>query len=210
MRLRPGLAAVAVLLTFATACSSSKKRASEPELSRYKGKKIALVELKAEKTARTIVEVALANQIAKRGTFVLLPKQDYDEARARIGVNTIDPNEVARAMGADYSLRIRLDQFEAKETKGFSKEEVDDSQLAAERGSGKASQVYPVKALEGKVRASLTFTDLTSGDVRAGDAVGMDRVEADAKTEAIHLPPKMKFLSDLTEKAFEEFFDRLE
>jgi hypothetical protein len=80
------------------------------------------------------VEVALANQIAKRGTFILLPKQDYDEARAKIGVDTSNPNETARAMGADYSLRIRLEEFEAKETKGYSKEEVYDSQLAEERG----------------------------------------------------------------------------
>lgn len=173
------------------------------------GRKVALVEIQAEPTARSIIETSLVNQLVKRGTFLLVPKQEIDAARSSHQVDNSDPAAVAKAAGADYALKAEVLKFEADTREGYSDEEVEDSQLAEERGDdGKTRRLYKVKAMTGDVQIRLEFLNLKTGDLRTGVAEKTDRVEAEARTSSAHLPPKIRFLERLSNEAFHEFFER--
>jgi len=197
-----------VLAAFLAACSSAKKK-DVPELSELEGRRIALVQVDGEETARKIIEVALINQLVDRGTFILVSKQDVEKARA---AHDQDPNDllgIAQRAGAEYALTAKVLQFDADTHEGYSTEEVEDSQLAEERGDdGKTTRVYKAKSLAAKVRVELKFTNLADKDTRNGIASAEETVFAEAKTSAAHLPPKLRFLEKLSNKAFKDFFDR--
>jgi hypothetical protein len=199
------LLALSVLLI---SCSSAKKKAT-PELSELEGKKVALVEVEGESTPRKIIEVALVNQLVHRGTFNLIAKQDVEASRVAVDQDPTDWKGIAKRAGADYALRAKVLKFEAPIHEGYSSEEVYDSQLAHEMGTdGKTQQVYKIKAMEGDVQIQLQFTRLEDGDTRTGIAQAQQKVEASAKTSSIHLPPQLRFLEDLSNKAFKEFFEK--
>ena len=188
------------------ACSSAPKK--EPELSRFLGKKIALVSLQAEPTAKTIVEVALVNQLVKRGTFILISQEEVQKAKAAHDVDTTDDAAVARRAGADYSLKARVLKFEAHEREGYDSIVEDDSQMEAETGESKTKRLYKVATLLAKVEIELTFRDLQTGELRVGIAKAEGNSFAESKTTAGHLPPKMGFLEKVANEAFRDFFDR--
>lgn len=197
------------LLLVQLGCSSAqKKETSIPHLTEYRGQKVALVQIEAEATPRSMVEVALVNQLLDHGTFFLLPKQDIEKARTKVEVNPRDLLDVAKEAGADVALEAKVLEFKAEEHEGYSKEEKYDSQLAEERGEKEAidKNYYKVKALEGEVRIKLTFTDLKTGKKQEGIAEASEKVTADARQSAIHLPPKLRFLESLTQTAFKNFF----
>ncbi len=203
--------AVVCLVAHASSCSSGPKRTT-PELSKLEGKKVALVEVEAEPTARRIVEVALVNQLVKAGTFELISKQDLEAARTKPDTDLTDKLEIARAAGADYALTAKVLEFDGTTREGYSKETVEDSQLAAERGEKErmTERVYKVKSLTGKVRVELTFVpagEKDSPDRRSAVAEADEVVTAEARTGAARLPPKMRFLEELTNKAFARFFE---
>lgn len=202
------LAIAGVAVVYLAGCSSASKRTT-PELSQLEGKKIALVEVEAEPTTRRIVEVALVNQLMKRGTFELISKQDLDAARRKPETKLDDDAEIARAAGADYALTAKVLEFDATTREGYSKETVEDSQMAAERGEKErmTERVYKVKSLTGKVRVELSFLPTNSGDKRSAVAEAENVVTAEAKTSAARLPPKMRFMEELTNQAFAKFFD---
>ncbi len=191
-------------------CSSARTKKNTPELSRLAGKKIALVEVDGEPTVRTIVEVALVNQILQKGTFILVPKQDVEAAKVAVGQSPLDWKGIAKRAGADDALRVRVLNFDAITHSGYSEEEVEDSQLAEEEGvsEAKTEDVYKVKSLTGHVRFDLEFTDLQTGETSDATAEATDKVVSSAKDSAIHLPPKMGFLEKLSNQAFKRFFDQ--
>lgn len=200
-----------------SACSHSAKKSSTPILSELQGKKVALVEISGEASARPIIEVALVNQLIQRGTFELVSKQEVEIARSAPEQGPLDGEGIARRAGADYALRAFVLQFEAKEYSGHSSSEVEDSQLAAERGESerKTQRMYPVRSLEGVVRIQLEFTPLahlSSADwtpsAQSAIAEAEERQVVEGKDEAIHLPPKQRFLEKLTNQAFRKFFDQ--
>jgi len=210
---RISLAALAFFLAAGTAgCSSSPKRTT-PELSKLEGKKIALVDLEGEPTARKIVEVALVNQLVQRGTFFLVPKEEVEAARAEASHDPTDWKGLARRVNADFALRAKVLTFEAKTREGYSSEEVEDSQLEAERGEkdNKLVRLYKVKAMTGNVRVQLEFSGVGKDidpDPRTGVAEESHEVTAEARTGAAHLPPKLRFLENLANDAFRKFFDQ--
>lgn len=195
------------LVGLTTACASTRK--TTPELALLEGKRVALMDIEGEPTARKIVEVALVNQLVKRGTFILVSKKDVKKARTEAHIDPRDDRRVADAVQASHTLRAKVLTLDADEIKGFNTETVVDSQLAEERGDdGKAERVYPVKALDGKVRIELRFLEVATGDERKAVAEFQRRVEKAANREAIHLPPKLRFLEELSNEAFQEFFER--
>lgn len=190
-------------------CSSGKKKTT-PELGKLEGKKVALVEVEGETTPRKIVEVALINQLIQKGSFILVSKQDVETARRAPAQDPNDWQGIARRAGADLALRARVIQFDADTREGYSSEEVEDSQLAAERGKdkGKDTRYFKAKSLTGKVQVELEFTQLDNGEARRAIATHEETVTADAKSSAIHLPPKLRFLEKISNEAFRDFFDR--
>lgn len=196
-----------VFAAFLTSCAGTKK--NQPELSAMEGRKVALISVDAEPTMRRMVEVALVNQLVKLGTFVLIPKSDVDKARALHHIDPRNEKKIGEAVDADYTMTVRVLELRADELKGYSQETIQDSQLAEERGDdGKTERVYPVKALDGKVQIEVTFLEIKNGDLRKGLAEASRRVEKEGNKEAIHLPPRMRFLEELTGEAFHQFFER--
>ncbi|MGE0616690.1 MAG: hypothetical protein AB7P04_13735 [Bacteriovoracia bacterium] len=207
MNFRRGAGAL-LFLAALTACAGAQKK-TKPELDALVGKKVALVDVDAEPTQRNIVEVALVNQLVKKGTFILVSKQDYEAAKARPEIGPGDWKKAAQAAGADFALQAKVLQFDAKEHEGYSREEVYDSQLAEERGEkeGKTQRLYKVKSLEGKIRVRIQFDDLKQEDTRVAVAEKSDRAQADNRKGAIHLPEKIRFMEALANAAFDEFFE---
>ncbi len=206
-RLLSGSSLCALLVGALAACSSAPK--TTPELSRLEGRKVALVEVTGEATARAVFEVALVNQIREHGSFILVSKQDTERARQAPGTQISDWRGWAQAAGADLALRIEVRRFEAETHEGVSSETVTDSQLAAERGDdGKSERLVRVKSLDGAVSANLEFTDLKTGEVRRALAEKQDRKVAEERTSAMHLPPRLRFLEKLAQDALAEFFER--
>lgn len=202
-----GLALV-LLACFGVACSSAPK--TTPELSRLRGKRVALVEVSGEDTAKRIAEVALINQLIKSGDFEIIGKRELEQARQGTAIDPMDWRQLARAAGADYALRIDVQRFDAPVREGFSTEKVYDSQIAEERGkaNGEIERVYRVRRLDGSVQFALAFTDLVTGDTRTATAQAERQVLAEARSEAAHLPPRLRFLEELSNQAFAEFFKR--
>jgi len=199
---------------FFVSCSTTKKN-SVPELSSLKGKKVALVDVDGEETARKVIEVALINQLVQRGTFILISKQDVQQARIAPEQDPTDWKGIARRAGAEVALRAKVVRFDAQEQTGTMTEEVYDSQLAAEQGTdGKTQRVYRVKSLEGNVQVQLEFTTLVpSGKVledptRFALAEAQEKVVESEKNSSIHLPLRLRFLENLANNAFKDFFER--
>ena len=188
-------------------CSSAKKK-STLQLDELSGKKVALVSIDAEDTAKKIIEVALINQIVERGTFILISKQEIELARAAADQDALDWKGIAKRAGADYALQAKALEFDAPTHEGYSTEEVKDSQLAEEQGTdGITQKVFKVKAMDARVKVQLQFTQLSNGETRAGVAEGEDHVTENARNSAIHLPPKLRFLEALSNRAFKKFFE---
>ncbi|MGK5083074.1 hypothetical protein WDW37_07185 [Bdellovibrionota bacterium FG-1] len=192
----------------ATGCSHAAKK--KPVLSELEGKKVALIEIEGEATARAVVEVALINQLVQRGSFEIIPKQEINQARTATEQDPTDWVGIARRAGADYALKAKVLQFSAEQKDGYSSEELYDSQLAAERGEkeGKTQRLFKVKSLSAKVQVQLDFehTDPKNPDRRSGVAEAERTVTAESKTEAAHLPPRLRFLEELSNEAFNKFF----
>lgn len=207
-RFKRGLISFGLALSLIS-CTTAKKNKTNPALAEMTGKKVALVSIEGEDTARRVVEVALINQLVQRGTFILVSKQDVEAARTAPQQDPRDWNGIAKRTGADYALRARVIQFQADQNEGYSSDTVYDSQLAEEQGTdGKTERVYKVKSLDGHVRVELQFIRLSDNDTRIGFANADEKVEADAQKTAIHLPPSLRFLEKLSNKAFKEFFDQ--
>lgn len=194
------------LVAGAFGCASAKKTA--PELSEMEGKKVAVVEIDAEETPRKVIEVALVNQLIQHGSFILASREEVTKARGAVDLKAGDWKELTRRVGADYALLAKVLQFDADLHEGYNKEETEDSQLEAERGDGRTERVYKAKSLEGKVRVELSFVRIFDNDTRTGVAEAEETLVQEAKSEAIHLPPKLGFLEKLANKAFKEFFER--
>jgi hypothetical protein len=201
--------ALALLACSLSACSHGAKRTT-PELSSLQGKKVALISVDGEPTARRVVEVALINQLTQRGTFILISKEDLEAARMAPSQDPMDYKGIAKRAGADYALRARVLQFDGDTHEGYSAIEYDDSVLAQEQGESarKAERLYKVESIVGHVRIQLDFTDVISGENRSAIAEAEDTVTAEGKDEAAHLPPKLRFLEKLCNQAFAKFFDQ--
>jgi len=186
----------AILMTTLSlvACSHGAKRTT-PELSSLQGKKVALIRVDGEATAKSVVEVALINQLTQKGTFILVSKEDVEAARAAPSQDPMNFKGIAKR---------------GDTRQGYSTETYEDSQLAQEQGESarKAERIYKVKSLTGHVRVELAFTDVNSGELRSAVAEAEDTVTEEGRTEAIHLPPKLRYLEKLSNQAFAKFFDQ--
>lgn len=205
---------VASLALSIGACSSSSKKSDEPvfkrvELGNIQGKKVALVDVDGEDTGKKIVEVALVNQLMKKGTFVLVNKKEVQEAKTYYKQDPTDFKGIAKRAGADVALMATIVRFDAEEHEGYSKEKTYDETMAQERGEdeGTYERLYKVKSLTGDVAVRLEFTDVETNEQQTGIARRSRRVIADNRKSAIHLPPKQSFLQDLTNEAFSRFFE---
>jgi hypothetical protein len=196
----------ALLALGALGCSHAK--ITTPELSKMEGKKVALVEMDGEDTAKRIVEVALINQLVKRGTFLIVSKEDVEKARVATDINPADWQSVGRRAGAEYAIRAKVLEFAADERSGYSSEVVKDSQMEEETGEAETENVYKVKSLEGRVRVQMEFASLLEKDMRSGVAEASDKVVSEQKTQRAELPPRLRFLEQLSNRAFKEFFDK--
>jgi hypothetical protein len=65
-----------------------------------------------------------------------------------------------------------------------------------------------VKSLEGRVREQMDFSALTEKDLRSGVAEASNKVVSEQKTQRAELPPKLRFLEDISNEAFKKFFDK--
>jgi len=95
--------------------------------------------------------------------------------------------------------------------------EVDDPQLAEERGSGKTDRIYKGKQLEAHVKVELEFSHVSlpeksdqkaDPDVRTGIAEATRKVLAEGRDSAPHLPPSLRVLEEVTNEAFRDFFKK--
>jgi hypothetical protein len=205
------IAALALTLSFVLGgCSHARKKTVE--LSDLQGKKVALISIDGEPTARSVVEVALVNQLIQHGSFDLVSKQDVEKARVAPAQDPTDWVGIARRAGADYALKAKVLEFESEEKNGYSSEKVEDSQMAEEMGENARTteRIYKVKSLTGTVRVQMDFskTDAKDPDNRSGVAESSESVTAEAKTEAAHLPPRLRFLEKIAGDAFRKFFDQ--
>ena len=190
-------------------CATSKTIRS-PVLSDVNGKKVALLSIEGESTASHIVEVSLVNQLLERGSFILASKNEIELIRSSPEQDPLDWKGIAKKAGADYALEAKILKFEAFTKEGYSTQDIIDSQLAEEQGTeGKTTQVFKVKALEGKVEVQLVFRPVSPGEPISGIAQAQEKVEANASTTGIHLPPRLRFLEKLTNRAFQKFFEKL-
>jgi hypothetical protein len=192
------------------ACSHAKKKT--PELSEMLGKKVALVSIEGEPTGRSVVEVALINQLLARGSFELIGKREIEAAASAPDQDPRDWQGLARRAGADYAMRAKILSFDSDVTEGYSKESVEDSQLNEEQGpfapkDGKSDRLYKVKRLVGHVKIELQFARLAETDLRTGFAEARDEVTEEARAGAIHLPPRLRFLEQVANAAFKKFFE---
>src|SRR6185437_10737413 len=142
-------------LPFALSGCSHASKKTVPELSQMLGKKVALVQVVGEETQRSIVEVALINQLTRNGTFIIIPKEDVEAARVQFQQDPSDWKGIAKRAGADYALKARVLEFDAKTDTGYSYEKVDDSILAQVTGEGETQRLYKVKSLTGTVKVEL-------------------------------------------------------
>ncbi|MBC7692437.1 MAG: hypothetical protein H7222_11800 [Methylotenera sp.] len=188
-------------------CKSSPKRTT-PELSRLEGKKVALIEIEGEASARAVVETSLINQLVQRGTFEVVTKQDVQKARDFYAQNPTDSAGIAKRAGADYALKATVLTFDATTHNGYSDEDVLDSEWEKDTGEKKRKNVYKVKSLVAKVRVQLDFTDVNTLETRTAVAEDEESVTGEANREAIHLPPPLRFLETTCNAAFKKFFDQ--
>lgn len=195
---------LSILFLTLFACSSTPK--TTPELGKLRGKKVALVEIEGEQTSKAVVETALVNQLVSNGTFILVNKREVDAARAVAHQDPTDWKGIARGAGADLAMRVKVLKFHAEEKQGYSSEIIDDETLEAETGDGKTERLYKVRALEGSVLFEISFYDLEKLDLRTATAASQDRVIAESRTRAARLPPRLRFLEELSNKAFADFF----
>ena len=174
------------------------------------GKKVALIEVEGEATARNVVEVALVNQLLRHGSFQLVTKEAVQAARLAPEQKPDDWQGIARRAGADYALRARVLEFDGDTRTGIKKVVVEDSQMAAERGEKErmTERLVKAKSLTAKVRVQLEFANLAKKDPRIAVAEHEETVEADEEHEAIHLPPKLRFLEKVANDAFGNFFEK--
>lgn len=168
------------------ACASPPK--TTPELSTLLGRKVALVEVRGEPTAAKIVEVALVNELVKDGTFELINKR---EGRT----------------GAEFLLQINVIDFTATENTGYDRLEVEDSQLKAETGQARTERLVKVKSLKGVVRCEFQFTNVASGETRTASAEATETFVANEEQGSIRLPPRLRFLEQIAQKAVHRFFE---
>lgn len=191
-------------------CSHARKKTVD--LSEMQGKKVALISIDGEDTARRVTEVALINQLIQHGSFDLVSKQDVEAARIAPEQDPTDWIGIARRSGADYALRAKVLSFDATERAGYSSEKVEDSQMAQDMGEDHrmTDHLYKVKSLTGKVQVRLDFskTDPKDPDLRTGVAEAEDVATSGTRTEAPHLPPRLSFLQQLEGKAFAKFFEQ--
>jgi hypothetical protein len=188
-----------------SACSTAKRKT--PELADFEGKRVALVDIDGEPSERSVVEVALVNQLAKHGSFILVNKREIEAAKTAHDSDTTKWLQIAKKADAEVALKAKVLQFDGDTHEGYSKEQINDSQLEAERGDGHDERVFKVKALRGKVRVELTFHRLDNQDERVGVAEAEGEVIEEARVKAARLPPKMRFLEQLANQAFARFFE---
>ncbi|MDR3607226.1 MAG: hypothetical protein P4M08_07595 [Oligoflexia bacterium] len=176
-------------------------------LSEFEGKKVALVGVEGPDTARSVVEVALVNQLTQHGSFILISKPEVEAARRSPDQDPTDTTGLAARAGADFALQARVLRFDADEKSGYSEQTVEDSQLEAETGNGKTEQVYKVKRLDGAVAVELIFTDTHTKKVFSDIARATESTQEDSRHGAIHLPPRLRFLEKIANAAFAKFFE---
>lgn len=208
-----GGAALVLLATLTLLSSCKTARKTTPELSRLEGKRVALVEVEGEETSRKITEVALVNQLIKNGSFILISKQEIELARKAPEQDPLDWKGISRRAGADYALKTKVLKFDADVHEGYSEEIVDDSQMAEERGEEgrRVKRLYKVKAMRGAVQFQMDFTGVSEGlsqESRSGIAEASEEVKVEWNRAATHLPPKLRFLETLSNRAFEDFFKK--
>lgn len=205
-------------LVFAGCKSTPKTPEPSPsptaEFRSFVGKKIALVDvetLRGGDTARRVVEVALVNELMKRGTFELLAKEDVNAARTAPDQDPTDWRGVARRAGAEASLRIKVLQFFSEQKEGYSEQEIQDTYLEKETGKEKSKRLYKVKALDSHVEYRLELVDLEQGKIFVDTIEKKSRIVADeSKGTSARLPPRLRVLESLSQTAFGEFFDKAE
>jgi hypothetical protein len=144
----------------------------------------------------------------KRGTFILVSKEDVDAARTAPSQDPTDYKGIALRSGADYALEAKVEEFSAKTTSGYSAVDENDSQLEAETGSGKSQRLYKVRQMVGRVAVKLTFVDTHTGEVRSAVAEADGTATAENKEQAEYLPPKLRFLEGISNDAFQKFFEK--
>jgi hypothetical protein len=64
-----------------------------------------------------------------------------------------------------------------------------------------------VKSLTGKIKVELEWINVENGTTQKGTAEALDVVVAEARTRSASLPPKLRFLEELAQKAFQRFFE---
>ena len=191
------------------ACTSPKKK-TELSLKDIEGKKVALTAIDAQPTTRTIIEVSLVNELLKHGSFILIPKQEIELIKNKPLQDPLDELGVAQKAGADFALQIRVLDFSAETREGYSREEIFDSQIAEEQGTdGKTQHLFKVKELTGRVELEWKWTQLATDLSLKTKTEAQDHIKAEAKTSAIHLPLRMQFLTQITQKAIRQFFNQL-
>lgn len=190
-------------------CSHAAKH--RVELSELQGKKVALVSIDGEETAKKVTEVALVNQLVQHGSFDLVAKEDVEKARIAPDQDPMDWIGIARRAGADYALKAKVLTFDATERQGYSSEKVEDSQMAQDMGEDHrmTEQIFKVKSLTGTVKVQLDFakTDPKDPELKSGVAEAEDVASSGTRTEAPHLPPSLRFLEQVEGKAFAKFFE---
>lgn len=199
------------LVSFGTGCASKKTKEDldRDALSGLSGKKVAITDIEGESTARRVFETSLINQILKHGNFELIPKKSVEVAKVDPTLVPGDLLAVAKKAGADFALSAKIQKFEALDEEGVSEEQIDDPVLAEERGDGQDKRFYKVRRMTASILVEFKTTDLGSGKSHLFLIEDHHALTEEAKTQAIHMPPKLRYLEERMNTAVEKFFGQL-
>jgi hypothetical protein len=175
-----------------------------------RGKTVAIVGFEGTKTARKFAEVAIVNQVIERGSFLLIPQREIRKVKARVGVDPRNYTQIAAMSGADIALWGEFLAFDANTSEGYIEETIYDSQIAAEQGDdrGSVKQLIKVKTLEGHVKLKLFFQETINGEVLSDVTEVKEKIQHGERRRAVHLPPRLRFLEELTNRAVNQFFEK--
>ncbi len=155
-----------------------------------------------------MVEVAIVNELIKRGDFELISKKEFERARSEVEASPLAIAETAKRLGAHLLLKAEVRESTVDAEQGYDRVETEDSALRDETGNGKTDRLIKVKRLTGRVTIYFEFQDLATSETRSALETESEELRETEERGAIRLPPKLRFLERVVQKTVTRFFEQ--